>query len=52
MGMTSTADTVTPWLVDEHNLLMLRSLGRPIAVIKGVHNNSDARRADSNTAGS
>jgi len=38
-------------LVDEHNLLMLRSLSRPIAVIKGVHNNSEARRVDSNTAG-
>ena len=30
---------------------MLRSLGRPIAVIKGVHNNSEARRVDSNTVG-
>ena len=38
-------------LVDEHNLLMLRSLGRPITAIKGVHNNSEARRVDSNTAG-
>ena len=38
-------------LVEEHSSLMLRSLGRPIAVIKGVHNNLEARRADSNTAG-
>jgi len=37
--------------VEEHNLLMLCSLGRPIAVIEGVHNNSEARRADYNTAG-
>ena len=38
-------------LVAEHNLLMLRSLGRPFAVIKGVHNNSEVSQADSNTVG-